>query len=554
METGDVQSELGELKRTVGLLERRIARLEGRVAAETPVGEIPAAAPAVDAGEPSYAAHFGGLAVVSFALVGALILRIATQHGLIAPAVGTALGLAYCAALLAAPWLLGRVALVAGNAGVLQYCGAALVPLIVLESFHKTRTVGAATAALILAGAAAAGAAAATRADRRLLGMAAIALPACAIAAMGLDPDAALLRGGALALCAALVLRSSHRRGWRFARPAVLVPVMLSLGLAVIMTARREGIDAATAGGLLGCAIAVWALVCVNHIVRAKVIDTLEAAWLPVATAWALGLAIYASPLPAAAAGCACAAALLYAGTRGGATPRPAGALGAATAGALAALIALPVLDPTFLLLAAAALWLLWSARRASSVYLGALGQLLAAAAAIGTLASLAVPLDHAAGAGARLGAAAGVCALLFAHYFGAAGLTAGPLKTVRLSAPLTLVCALATTFGLLRGLAIVAFDPGKAAHLAQTLALGGLALTTLGLGRYLRQRTLSVVGLAGVALFAVRVVFWDLFSLEGAYLVVSVLWLGAASVVTSLVLRHGLPPPTPHPPDQTAP
>ncbi len=80
---------------------------------------------------------FTRLAVVCFVLVGALILRMVTELGVLPPLAGMVVGLAYAAGLMVTPRLLDRITFVRTLGPFFQACGAALAPLVVMEMTRR---------------------------------------------------------------------------------------------------------------------------------------------------------------------------------------------------------------------------------------------------------------------------------------------------------------------------------------------------------------------------------------------------------------------------------
>ncbi|MBM4059928.1 MAG: hypothetical protein FJ265_02380 [Planctomycetes bacterium] len=149
-----VEERLGDLSESVAALTRRVEELSLRLDAMTGMAPALGAAPA-DAGAGGPAAEpvpsvekwvgqsslLSRIAMVSFVLVVALVLRTLTDSQIVGVGVGVVLGLAYSALLVAIGcWLLAR-----GLRGqrVLPVCGAVLLCSIALEAHRKFQIVSA---------------------------------------------------------------------------------------------------------------------------------------------------------------------------------------------------------------------------------------------------------------------------------------------------------------------------------------------------------------------------------------------------------------------------
>ncbi len=533
-----VQRELHRLKAAIERLDRRVARLESTGVHEEKTDELAEAAPPTSPRDRAYHEYFTRLAVVCFVLVGALVLRIATHQAWLAPLPGTSLGLVYCAALLGAPRLLRRVKLVSRHAQVLQYCGVGLAPLIVLESVHRLQALGTLPATAILFGVGLAGALLGALEGRRGLSTSSLVFQLAAIAGLGLIPEGSCWRAAALGGLAAMALGLAHFKSWPSLRPLVLVPVEIVLGAAVLLTARRPEVPSDAALALLLCALGVWVLVAANHALRIDRLAAGESAWLPVTTVWAYGLAFFHSPGTAAPAGVGLAAVLMalaaWLGWRR--TPWVRSLIGMATSGGLLAALVLFPLDPSGLGLAAAALGMFAAGHATRSNFLAVLSQLLAVGALVAVLARGELLVMPATDLGHRLLLGSGLGLALYCHYLAAAS-RRGP-EAGRLLAWVSLVCGTVVVFCVLRLCAFELLGSGSSFQLSQTMLIAGFSILSLAMGKWLNGKVFSTLGLVCLALLAARVVFRDMFSLQGPHLVGSVASLGTASVICSLVLR----------------
>jgi hypothetical protein len=543
MDAGQFERDLAELKAAIGVLEERVARLEHRRG--TAAGEQEAGGSTGDVApdQRAVSTFFASLAAVCFALVGALVLRGAAQHNWIDPAVGTWLGLAYCAVLIGAHHAARFLGALAPHVTVLQFCGVCLVPLVVLETFHKTATVDGIAAAVVLAAAALLGAWAGSSRKNRALAAAGLLLPLFALAGLGPTPDGAAVRAFSVLVCAATAVVVAHGRGWGFLRPLVLFPAFFLLGLGVVMSARRAGLPAHLPPAILGASVGVFVLTGASHAWRWRSLGAFESVLFPLAGAWAYCLTLYYSPAKAPFFGLlAGAGALTLARVAPGLGDAGSRAFGGAVAAGVVTLgLSLPSLDPTGIGLGVAALLVHAAGNPARSAAAAIFSQLLSVEAAAVALIANRLYTTPGSGFVAILVPAAALALLLTVH-FRAAGLTRGDGKGAwvsRIAAPVSLVAGLAVTFFALRGAALLWLGSGPAAGLSQTLVLAVAATAVLCVGARLATQAVYYVGLGGVVLAAAKVVFWDLVTLEGSYLLASVVTLGVESVIAALAIRR---------------
>jgi len=527
----DTRQELSRLADAVSALDDRVAALEKsgvRRRVETPAPETEAAAPE-DVG---FSAIFSKLALVCFSLVGALVLRVATQQGLVDASAGTAIGLAYCALLILGPILARRVAVLAAHGMVLEYCGLVLVPLIALEMHHRYQVFDAIGATAVLLAAGVTGCALGVYHRSRGLAAVALFISVAGIAGLGLEPTGAGARAFALAILVAAALAAAHLRSWVGVRPAALLPVLSTLGLAILMSARRESIAPEIRTALVATAIAIWVLVLANHILRHARMEPAEAAWLVAVTLWCGVLVRFASPsgglASAGAATALLAGAFLLARTKSS----DAAVVGGALSGALLAAVSLPGRDPSGIALGLVPLALRATNRvRASTVLIvaSALVVVLAAGSAVPTLLTLPATTTAMFLTGLLLPAA------LFWHWAAPGAST----RSRAVLAPVSLVAAWVLLFLTARAALFGMLGESDMFHLAVTLVLATFSLASQALGRRLDSKTWVVAGVAGIVILGFKSVFWDLFQISGAYATCSVVTLGVASGVTSWLLRR---------------
>jgi hypothetical protein len=485
---------------------------------------------------------FSRLAYACFALVGALLLRVATQDNWLPPLVGTAIGLTYCIALLSVPHLLERRGIPLAAGTVLQFCGLLLAPLIILEMVHKLPVLSLSAATLLLVGVTFSASLIAVWTRRRSLAATSVSTAVIGILALGLSPDAALLRSLALLAVVGWALWLAHTCVWHVLRPLTLPIVSLSLGLAVMMAARRPEIPSEIALSVFLCCLGLWLGLAVHHWLRRRVLGILEAAWLPVASLWFFGVALFYAPAltPPAAALIAAAIFGLVAWRSRAAVDRARWLTGLAIAATLLGAPALALLEPSGLAVAGLAV-IVWA--EAATLRSEAL------AVTVVLVALLAVVLSQTTGnllvvervSAAGMARGLGTAVVLFTH-----GWIAG--RQVRLSsrghaarwlAPVSLAGAVAVLFTVCRAGAFLIWGAGDAYQLAQSLLLALLAVAALSLSRGRMRQTWLVLGLIGVALLALKVVFHDLFSLAAPFAVAATVALGGTFVIASLTLRR---------------
>jgi hypothetical protein len=294
--------------------------------------------------------------------------------------------------------------------------------------------------------------------------------------------------------------------------------------------------------------IGVGLLVVVSSAMRWRILTRAESAWLPFISFWVYGLAYFYVPSPTVQVGAGMSIVLtVMAGwlARHPALRTPS-LTGLSVTGAVLAALSFSSLDPTGIAWAAAALGVLFVSREIISNFLGVFSHLLVIGSVIvafwrGQLLALAhTNWDIRILGGLSLGL------LLFGHYYlaGNSRKSRGKVEANRLLAPLTLFWAVVVFFCVMRLTAFQIFAAGNAYQLSQTVTLTGLAIAALSVGKWLNKQVWYYIGLLGIAVLTFRVVFFDMFSLQGSYLLGSVCSLGAASVMTSLALRRREPKP----------
>lgn len=498
----------------------------------------------------AYADWFVRATVVCFVLVGALLLRMAAQGGVIGSRAGTALGLAYCGLLLASPLAARVLPRLGKHVLVLELSGALLAPLVVLETYHKSHVLTLPWAiALAAAVALAAGALAALRGER-LLASAALGVGVVTLFGLGFAPEALGWRTASTAALVAAALLIAGRRVWPELRLVTLGPVLVAGGLGPLMLARKPGVPADTLPTLALAAVAVAVLVATSHLARRDRQGRAEAAWLPVTALWAHAVAVHAVGAPALVGGAVAGALALglaaVAHWRGSIARRA--AVTTVATGGLLALASVPWLSPSGVGAGVAALMVFLLASALTSPWLAALSELLALAAVVPTLRQMAQTSTE--GMGLVATSTGLVVTVLFVHYGlarrSAEGLhgdgdeaVVGPLLARALS-PASLAIAVVGLFAALRAGALVVLGPGAALDFAQTVIIAALSVVALRLGADKRRRDLRNTGLVGVAVLAAKVLLHDLPTLEGVPKIMAVVILGVVSLIVSLSLSRG--------------
>ena len=536
-----MDSSFEQLRAQLRSLTEAHQALAARVAAlESEAGLAPADPESLPEAETTASREFADwprrIAVVSFALGGAMILRVATQQGLLDPTAGTWLGLVYAALLVATPILPGQLG---RRYPLLPYCGAVLPTLIVLESVLRFDQLPPALAAAALHGTALLGAVAAVRA--RLGRLAGIALAAAMAGSLGL-----IARPEAIPLCAYGVLLEVvaarelvRRRGWSVLRPLVLLPAALFLAAALLYAGKRATYTAVlphVAGAVLG----TWFVALIYHLRMLGKVASPATGWLPFFSLWAVGLGAFLDPQVASWA--ALGAAVVVAAMALTAARRKclgSGSIGLAVASAFLLAGATIEAPGRSLLLATWVLLTAYFSRRLTSNGLGILVALLAVAAAVlGSLdASLVVRTPEL--SLYALGAVV-VAAILLAHYF--LYRQVGENETVPPAngylAPISLFGGVVVLYLLGRAVLAPVSSSSEVYHLLQTVLLGLFATLALLLGRVQRVALPAWVGILALVLLVGRVTFMDLFSLQGIPLLCSIVTLGVASGIASITLR----------------
>lgn len=530
------RDEIAELRKRVALLEERVARVEsGKASAAQP--DLAAASrvgsPRSDA-DLTVATALIRVAMLSFVLLGAFLLRTLTQHGILGPGFGTLLGFAYAGHLIVLSFLPGRLGGLARATSLFQCCGVALSFSIALESSLHTHTLARPTAMAIMAGFAALSLAVASAHRKALLAGTATVGAILALVAMGLIPEGMRLQVTLLVAFGATAAALSWIPGWAFLRLTTLplLIALLSVGAAI---ASRESLDC---GLILSGAVVLWCAIALQHALAFRALGP-AAAWLPTATVWLAGLAWFCArtELPIAAAVVSALATAAAAAAWRSEPESGAGTGGLAWTAALAGAIGWLLLDPTGVIcaLAGVALWL--AMRRTQSPWAAGSTVILPIAAAIrGALpAARASASRHAMLAGEML------AAVILIHYLWTErSRSKTPDGSTSYPSPLVLAAGLFALFATLRGVAHGLFSDPDSSQLAQTSVLAGAAVFLTFIGRIAHRPAVVYSGLTCMVLVLGKVGLVDLLHLSGIRLLASIILVGLSSVGVSLSLRHG--------------
>jgi hypothetical protein len=518
-----LRAELDLIKTRLARVERSLGLADAAAAAD-PGGEAVSREALVGAGQPWLVI----LAWACFVLCGALLLRAATHHGWLPARHGLGAGIAYGLALVVVPHLVARGSPISRT---LQLCATLLIPLMVLETAHRSGGMSASTAVVLLALAASVELLIGSRQQQAALIALALVSTTVADAVLPLQAEGAAARAALAVGLGALALWAGRIPGRGWLRPLIVPPLMAIIGVAVLVIAERPG-HPRHVGLVLFAAAASLAILLVAVALTRREPDRFDRAIAPAAALWLAGLGLFTLPGASRVVGCSAGLALL-ALSRWLPQPRAriARASGAVLLGAL--LAGLTIGPPV---LAALALWIAWPARPPAS---DRGGLFLAHGLMVIALAGALVELI-AAGRAARplvLATCCGLVGLCLAHAV-LLGQPRGERQAVpplaALSLAGTLLCAL-----IARSAAAQHVGP-VAAELAATFTVALVAtLCSLARGRLAGAVLVAFVALA---VLAGKVLLWDLPRLDGVYVVVVVMTLGLTALAVALSRRRARP------------
>lgn len=543
-DTASARAELAELGERVRRLEERLARVErGMAPARAAADAVPAASPVrrpLDT-DLTVASVFTRVAMLSFVLLGALILRVLTQQHVLNAVFGTVLGVAYAAHLVVLALLPGRLGRFAAATSLFQCCGVLLGYGIALESLLRAHTLPRPMAVGLAGGFACLGLAVAAVYRKAALALVALAGGMLALVALGLEADGIVLQSALLVALGAAGAWFSWTRPWSFLRP-VLFPLLMILLAVGMPLAARNSLDRLP---LHAGAVAFWLVLTAQHaLVFARL--GLAACWWPLATAWLLGIGWLAGwpRLDFAAAGVSAAALVATVFTARLRPQAVAGAAGTAATCVVAGLAGGSMLDPSGILcaLSGMALWMAAPGRGSRPAW--AIGASVVLLLGAGTLGVIHVTAPDASST-LRWSAGGLLAVLLLAHYIRAGMPDAdgtGPGPAARYGAPLTLIAGLCVLFAVLRSVTRGLLPDPHSAQLAQTLILAGGAVVLTYWGHSSRRRAVLYAGLACMFIALLKVGLADLGQLAGLRLLASIVALGLSSVAVSVIMRQRTP------------
>lgn len=547
----DISAELRRLAAEIDDLRERVTILEGAPAIKnTPISRETvrseqvhqtSALTEIDVDEGA-SRLFVRAAVLCSCLIGALVLRVVTQNGIIGALPGTVFGLVYCGALLVLPSVLSNHRFLNDYGTLFQLCAVMLAPLIVLETFYKNKVFGPATSAAILSAFGVAAALVGARTDKRSLTTLALVVATLAIPALGMETERMLEKAAlivALSICAILIAAYNE---WKFL-PLIVLPIAAALiGFALLYVTRKPDIPAVTVHGLAGCALGLYTVIGIKHVKRFFVMEQSEAGWFPVATAWIVPLLlIYETSVGAIASSIVAVLLLAVAIWTARKSVEPsAGMLGIGTAGAVAGFIGFPFLHPSGVVLGAGSLLLMYASRKFKSSLCIILAQLQAVTASVvGLTAGDLISLESR-DVITRLVGGFGLAIILFTVY-AVSSLRmpdTGERMPVSQISWMSLLSGGTTFLFSCRLGAYELLGDTPAYQILLSFVIAMMCIVTQVLARKSAQNTLRNVGLLGVALFTAKVLSRDLVSLGAGYALLSVGLLMAVFVITSILFK----------------
>lgn len=532
------REEIAELRERVRRLEIQVAQLgQGRSVFLSP--EEPAAEgirPTRPCTEDTVATVFTRVAMLSFVLLGALILRTLTQQNILGTRFGTLLGFVYAGHLIGLSLLPGRPGRFARATSLFQCCGVLLSFFIALESALRAQTLARPTAMILIGGFTALALCVAMAHRKASLAGTALAGGMLALAALGLNAEGFPLQASLLWVFATVAALLSWRYAWRFLRPLTFPLLMILLPVGFLL----EGGESPDHGTLYACATAFWLVLTLQHLLAFRKLSA-AAVWLPLSTLWLAALIqLEAGPAFAyTAAGVSILATLVTGMATRAALPSSGGTTGMAATAVITAAIGWLMLDPGGVLCALAG-WALWTTVRKSPPPRPPW----AATAAVILMTAAAIRGGrHLVNSGASsysLIAGLFLTAILLIHYLYTdrprAGTSAG---LARYLAPLVLVEGLLVLFAVLWSIAKRLLPELASFQLAETGILTAAAVLLTLYGHAGHRRAVLYSGLASMFASLVKVGLIDLNRLSGLRLLASIVLIGLSSIAVSVILRR---------------
>ncbi len=542
-------SEVQRLSAEIEILTRRVATLErASLIPLGDVGDLPKeeTQPQTDDVEAADGEGASRLFVrgawICSCLIGALILRVVTQNGLIGAMPGTIVGLGYCTLLVSLPVLLRKQRSMSAHGFLMEYCGTVLAPLIVLETFHKESVFSAAMSAVILTGFAIFSAVVNSALGHKALTAIALTLATASIPALGFNLDGLQAKAILMVVIVACAAVIAARRNWKALQPIVFPLAAMLLGFTVLVTAHREGLAPTAAHTVMGAVFGLFLVIAANHTFALSKLSAPESAWLPIATLWSALLFLYYSPQIGASSASVAAVLMIvsiYVFARRTST-MSAGVLGVGASAAMAGSVGFPVLDPTGSLLALTAVVLLFAARRCRSAMWAVLAQLqimvaMGVGLSRGGLTDLGAPLTA-----WKVGAGAALTAIAFSAYYISICKSETEEDKIpgRLASPISLVVGVVALFFTGRLCAHHLLGDTPMFQLSLTILLAILCAASQIVAKRLENKAIRNAGFLGMAIMTAKVLLSDLLSLSAGHAVVSLGMLTAIFVLTSILFR----------------
>lgn len=531
------REDISELRERIQLLEERVAQIErGQVPALQPE---PSAAPRVRSPRPdadlTVATALTRVAMLSFVLLGALLLRTLTQQKILGVGFGTLLGFTYAGHLIVLSFLPGRLGALARATSLFQCCGVVLAFFIALESSLRAHTLTRPTAMILEAGFVALALGVATMHRKASLAGTALVGGMMALVALGLEAEGLTLQLSLLVVFVVAAAVLAWRCAWAFLRPLTFPLLMMALPVGCLL-ASKESLGR---GPLYACATAFWLVIVLQHLLTLRRLGA-AAAWLPLSTGWLAALAWMESwpALASMAAGVSAVATLITVVAVRASRVSTGGVTGMAATAVVAGAIGWPTLDPSGVLCALAGVALWATARRSRSNLPWGTGSaviLMMAATIRGVFHLLrSGPLPYPLVTGVLL------AAILLIHFLRTdPSRTAAPSGLAQGAASLILAAGLLVLFAVFRGIALSLLADPASFQLAQTVILTAAAVLLTLCGHAGHRRAVVYSGLACMFLSLLKVGLVDLGRLSGIHLLASTVLLGLSSVGVSVILRR---------------
>ena len=530
---------LADLRARLHQLEDRVARIER--SANLPVQPQVLIAPEehdplrIDA-DRTAATVFTRVAMLSFVLLGALILRVLTQQHILGDSFGTLLGFVYAGLLVVLPLLPGRLGVSARSTSLFPGCGVLLAFVIALESALRTQTLARPTAMVLIAGFSLLALVVAARYQRIFLAAAALLGGILALVGLGLEPQGLALQLSLLMLLSAVTACASWRYAWPYLRSLAFLLILLLLSAGPVL-AHKQSMDCIP---LSFCAAAFWLIIVFQHLLLFRRLAA-AAAWLPLTTLWLALLAVLEqwpalTGLASATAALATLATILAARLH----PEATGSLsGLAATAVITGTIGWLQLDASGALCALAGLTLWAAVRRRNHpqpLWSTVAATLLLTAAAIRGVVHL-VASTPSAGA---MGCGALLTAMLLTYFLWSSRTHTTEVDPVEHGCgALILAAGLLVLFAVLRGIASRLLPEPASFQLSQTGILSLTALLLTYRGHAVNRRSVLYAGLTCMLLALAKIGLIDLRQLNGIHLLSSIVILGLSSVGVSLILRQ---------------